>query len=264
MLTARPRSMTKSQCLAATAPGARNHALNRAPFGCSQFVAGGELETIQVIELLIDACHRNGLIKDDGGRSVMATIRSGCRAGRNFRARDLVPQHECTRAASLSDRASSRNSTGTRQPANAASCWWRRPAPARRSSRAAIIKQRSRSATSTCWCSRIAARSSARPATSFTTHGIAHGIIQAGFPAAAAGTRAGRVDPDACIGAPFTRETHGFAAGRSAGRSTKRHHCPARHLPQDHRRLSRRDPARPDGNAMPRRRARARRHLRDA
>ena len=57
-------------------------------------------------------------------------------------------------------------------------------------------------------------------------------------------------------------ETHAAAARRSAGRSTKPPR-PARDLSQDHRRLSRRDPARPDRHAMPRRWARARRHLRD-
>jgi hypothetical protein len=67
--------------LAATAPGGRNHALNRATFSLSQLVAGGELDRDQVVDRLIDACHRNGLIKDDGLRSVTGTIRSGYFAG---------------------------------------------------------------------------------------------------------------------------------------------------------------------------------------
>ena len=33
---------------------------------------------------LVDACHRNGLVKDDGLRSVVATIRSGRRAGLQY------------------------------------------------------------------------------------------------------------------------------------------------------------------------------------
>jgi Bifunctional DNA primase/polymerase, N-terminal len=67
--------------LAGTAPGGRNHALNRAAFALFQLVAGGELDRDHVVERLIEACHRNGLIKDDGLRSVMATIGSGYRAG---------------------------------------------------------------------------------------------------------------------------------------------------------------------------------------
>jgi hypothetical protein len=69
------------EALAATAPGGRNHALNRAAFCLFQLVAGGELDRGQVIERLIDACHRNGLVADDGWRTVMATIRSGMGAG---------------------------------------------------------------------------------------------------------------------------------------------------------------------------------------
>jgi hypothetical protein len=67
--------------LAATLPGGRNHALNRATFCLFQLVSGGELEHDPVVNRLIDACHRNGLVKDDGLRSVLATIASGSRAG---------------------------------------------------------------------------------------------------------------------------------------------------------------------------------------
>ena len=67
--------------LAATLPGARNYALNRAAFCLFQLVAGGELDRARVIECLIDGCHRNGLVADDGWRTVMVTIHSGMRAG---------------------------------------------------------------------------------------------------------------------------------------------------------------------------------------
>jgi Bifunctional DNA primase/polymerase, N-terminal len=67
--------------LAATLPGGRNHALNRAAFCLFQLVAGGELDRTQVTARLIDACHHNGLIEDDGWRTVMATIHSGMGAG---------------------------------------------------------------------------------------------------------------------------------------------------------------------------------------
>ena len=67
--------------LADVGPGGRNHALNRASFRLHQLVAGGELDHRDVVERLIEACHRNGLVKDDGLPSVIATIRSGSRAG---------------------------------------------------------------------------------------------------------------------------------------------------------------------------------------
>ncbi|MGB9392993.1 MAG: bifunctional DNA primase/polymerase [Xanthobacteraceae bacterium] len=70
--------------LAATAPGGRNHALNRTAFRLYQLVAGGELDNAEVFHGLIDACHRNGLIVDDGERSVRATIRSAANAGLKF------------------------------------------------------------------------------------------------------------------------------------------------------------------------------------
>ena len=72
------------EALAAAAPGGRNHALNRAAFCLFQLVAGGELDRGEVIERLIDACHRNGLVDDDGWRCVMATIHSGMGAGLKF------------------------------------------------------------------------------------------------------------------------------------------------------------------------------------
>jgi hypothetical protein len=77
-LAALEREITE---LAAAAPGTRNHTLNRAAFCLFQLVAGGELDRDPVIERLIDACHRNGLVNDDGWSSVMATIHSGMRAG---------------------------------------------------------------------------------------------------------------------------------------------------------------------------------------
>jgi hypothetical protein len=70
--------------LAAAAPGRRNHALNRCAFRLFQLVGGGELDRDQVVDRLIDACHRNGLVHDDGLRSVRLTMRSAYRAGLNF------------------------------------------------------------------------------------------------------------------------------------------------------------------------------------
>jgi putative DNA primase/helicase len=70
------------ETLASTAPGARNHA-HRASFSLHQLVAGGELDGAEVQQRLLGAAIANGLMSDpaDGPRSVMATIRSGARAG---------------------------------------------------------------------------------------------------------------------------------------------------------------------------------------
>ncbi len=70
--------------LAAAAPGGRNHVLNRVAFRLFQLVSGGELDHAEVIRRLIEACNHNGLINDDGERSVRATIRSAATAGLRF------------------------------------------------------------------------------------------------------------------------------------------------------------------------------------
>jgi hypothetical protein len=70
--------------LAAVPVGARNNSLNRTAFRLFQLVAGGELDREHVIAELVVACHRNGLVRNDGLRSVLATIQSGERAGMLF------------------------------------------------------------------------------------------------------------------------------------------------------------------------------------
>jgi hypothetical protein len=67
--------------LAATAPGGRNVQLNRSAFALFQLVAGGELDDRGIADALIDACHQNGLVEEDGLPGVRATIASGARAG---------------------------------------------------------------------------------------------------------------------------------------------------------------------------------------
>jgi hypothetical protein len=70
--------------LAAAPDGGRNHALNRTSFRLHQLVAGGELDAGEVEQRLIDATIANGLMSDRGNggmRNVMATIRSGAKAG---------------------------------------------------------------------------------------------------------------------------------------------------------------------------------------
>jgi hypothetical protein len=71
------------QELAAAPRGCRNHALNRASFSLHQLVAGGELDGADVERELLAAAEANGLMADpdDGPCKVVATIRSGARAG---------------------------------------------------------------------------------------------------------------------------------------------------------------------------------------
>src|SRR5262249_52520039 len=74
----------EAAALAATLPGTRNHALNRAAFVLFQLVAGGELDDQAVTRRLLDACRINGLVKDDGLPSVEKTISSGAKAGLQY------------------------------------------------------------------------------------------------------------------------------------------------------------------------------------
>jgi hypothetical protein len=67
--------------LAQTPHGGRNDRLNRASFCLHQLVAGGELDGDEVERRLVAATKANGLLADDGERQVLATIRSGARAG---------------------------------------------------------------------------------------------------------------------------------------------------------------------------------------
>ena len=72
------------EALANTAPGVRNHALNKAAFSLFQLVGGHELDGTDVERRLIEAATVNGLVDDDGMPSVLATIRSGMRAGLQY------------------------------------------------------------------------------------------------------------------------------------------------------------------------------------
>ena len=67
--------------LAAAVPGTRNVALNHASFVLFQLVAGGELDADLVEDRLVQACHVNELIADDGLPSVRKTVASGAQAG---------------------------------------------------------------------------------------------------------------------------------------------------------------------------------------
>lgn len=68
--------------VATTGDGGRNIRLNQAAFSLGQLVAGGVLSEGEVWAALRGAAEANGLAKDDGPRSVNATIRSGLRGGK--------------------------------------------------------------------------------------------------------------------------------------------------------------------------------------
>lgn len=67
--------------LAETGKGFRNAQLNTVACKLGSLVAAGELIEKTVESNLIQACHRNGLIKEDGINGVLATIESGMRKG---------------------------------------------------------------------------------------------------------------------------------------------------------------------------------------
>jgi hypothetical protein len=69
------------QVLTNATPGTRNAQANKSSFNLHQLVAGHELDGAEVERRLIEACVANGLVADDGLPSVMATIKSGMRAG---------------------------------------------------------------------------------------------------------------------------------------------------------------------------------------
>jgi hypothetical protein len=75
------------EALANTPKRQRNIALNKASFCLHQLVAGGELDGADVERELLAAADANGLMADpdDGPRKVLATIRSGMRAGLQHR-----------------------------------------------------------------------------------------------------------------------------------------------------------------------------------
>jgi len=56
----------------------------RAAIGASgrDFIAGAGLNEARATAMLLDACNHNGLITEDGQKSVMASIRSGIRNGK--------------------------------------------------------------------------------------------------------------------------------------------------------------------------------------
>ena len=71
------------EALAAVGEGGRNDALNSAAVKLFGLVASKALDGDAVEAALLDACDRNGLIKDDGIKAVRATIASGAAYGKS-------------------------------------------------------------------------------------------------------------------------------------------------------------------------------------
>lgn len=67
--------------LGSTTEGSRNDRLNRAAYALGQLVGAGALEEHDVVDALEAAADRCGLLREDGVRSVRATIQSGLRGG---------------------------------------------------------------------------------------------------------------------------------------------------------------------------------------
>jgi hypothetical protein len=60
----------------------RNTAVYNKALAVGNYVAGARLDEDHAIKVLLHACNHNGLVKDDGERSVLATIHSGIRNGK--------------------------------------------------------------------------------------------------------------------------------------------------------------------------------------
>ncbi|HEX6758784.1 MAG TPA: AAA family ATPase [Propionibacteriaceae bacterium] len=68
--------------LSITDKGGRNQRVYNAALKIGNFIAGAGLNEARATAMLLDACNHNGLITEDGEKSVMASIRSGIRNGK--------------------------------------------------------------------------------------------------------------------------------------------------------------------------------------
>ena len=213
-------------------------------------VASGNLPFLETVNTIYDAAVDSGLIDTVGDRIVQATHRRRLRQCAEAGMTELRPYQQDVHR---------RLSIASSPPASGASSSSRRLAPARRSSPPPSSRRRSTTGSSVLVLAHtreIIKQTSDK----LFAHGIEHGIIQAGFT-----TRPGRAGAGRIVQTLWARAMREPAHGPAAGRSA--HHrrmppLPGQHLPQDHRRLSGRRPARPDGHAVPWRRPRAWRHLR--
>jgi hypothetical protein len=72
-----------SRDLANTPCGSRHDALYKTAASLSRFVEAGSLQESAVVSTLEEAARANGLLKEDGARSVRTTIKDGLQRGRN-------------------------------------------------------------------------------------------------------------------------------------------------------------------------------------
>lgn len=69
------------ETLANTTVGSRNNMLNEVACKAASLISGGQLNRLKALSLMLNACRRNGLMKEIGARAVNATIGSGMKAG---------------------------------------------------------------------------------------------------------------------------------------------------------------------------------------
>jgi hypothetical protein len=62
--------------------GKRNDQLNDSSLKLGHYVGGGVLDEKRVIDTMMDACARNGSLKEDGKAACLATIKSGLEKGK--------------------------------------------------------------------------------------------------------------------------------------------------------------------------------------
>ena len=74
----------------------RNTAVYNAALKIGSFIAGAGLNEARATAMLLDACNHNGLITEDGEKSVMASIRSGSATARPNRVRCQNPKGKIT------------------------------------------------------------------------------------------------------------------------------------------------------------------------
>lgn len=82
--TARGRTALDRECsaLASMPKGTRNPAINEAALKVGHYVNSGELAEQAVIDALLDACRRNGSVRDYGEEACRKTIASGLSEGK--------------------------------------------------------------------------------------------------------------------------------------------------------------------------------------
>ena len=164
----------------------------RGASGSINLLPAANLITHDVVERLIDACHRNGLIKDDGLPRSSPRSAAAPRRAAGIRDRDRVP-HERARAAPVPERHHRPSSTTRSPPESAASSWWRRPAAGKTIIGADIINTTTRAQKRVLVLAHRREIIAADQPTSCACNGIYPGIIMAGVSAASARTGAGRL-----------------------------------------------------------------------